>query len=63
MNVACSHESRVGTQEVPKPVPLLLRMREKISGEVDGNSECGDHPTYSGATQTPHGDVYDYETD
>lgn len=53
----------VALQGTGEPVPLLLRMREKIPGEVAVNPGYSDHPTYSGATQTPSGDIYDYETD
>lgn len=44
-----------------KPTPLLLRLVEKIGGQVDVNPQCGDDSTYHGATGIQG--VADYESD
>ena len=61
-SVICS-PSEVEQEKVKKPTPLLLHFREKIGGVVEINPLCSDDRTYLCQTQTPQGDVQDYDTD
>ena len=53
-----------GVVKDEKPMPLLLRMREKIGGRVVINPQCSDSSTYMGSTQCPGSNgVADYQSD
>ena len=67
MQAICPEQTKTDDSTVilKKPaIPLLLRFREKIGGQVKVNPQCSDDSTYMGSTQCPGSNgVADYQSD